>query len=149
MKIERLTENNVDLYLEYLKKAMSLEPNLMVAEYIDEIGIRNRVRDDFYMNTTSLLAIVDNSVVGRIEYHFYGCMQDGYRMAYVDWIYVLPEFRHQGIARQLFEEFEKDCIKNRINQFYLIRATNSNADKFYCSFEGVSFSEAPLLRKDL
>ncbi|UTC62040.1 GNAT family N-acetyltransferase [Treponema sp. OMZ 787] len=149
MKIERLTENNVDLYLEYLKKAMSLEPNLMVAEYIDEIGIRNRVRDDFYMNTTSLLAIVDNSVVGRIEYHFYGCMQDGYRMAYVDWIYVLPEFRHQGIARQLFEEFEKDCIKNRINQFYLIRATNSNADKFYCSFESVSFSEAPLLRKDL
>lgn len=106
MKIERLTENNVDLYLEYLKKLCLLN-QVMVAEYIDEIGIRNRVRDDFYMNTTSLLAIVDNSVVGRIEYHFYGCMQDGYRMAYVDWIYVLPEFRHQGIARQLFEEFEK------------------------------------------
>ena len=28
------------------------------------------------------LAMENDQVLGRIEYHFYGCMQDGYRMAY-------------------------------------------------------------------
>lgn len=149
IEIERLSDKNVELYLEYLRKAMSVEPDLMTAEYIDEIEIRNRIHDDFYMNTTSLLAIVDHIAVGRIEYHFYGCMQDGYRMAYVDWIYVLPEFRNLGIAQRLFEEFEEDCKNNRINQFYLIRAIDSRADRFYRSMEGVSLCEVPLLRKDL
>ncbi len=37
------------------------------------------------------LAMEDNQVMGRIEYHFYGCMQDGYRMSYVNWVYVLPK----------------------------------------------------------
>lgn len=34
-------------------------------------------------------------------------MQDGYRMAYVDWVYVLPEARHKGVAQGLFQEMEK------------------------------------------
>lgn len=52
-------------------------------------------------------------------------------MAYVNWVYVLPEYRHSGVARKLFAEFEKDCEKHEIHQYYLIRATNENADRFY------------------
>lgn len=44
---------------------------------------------------------------------------------------------------------EKDCRENGIDQYYLIRATNANADKFYHSFTEVELSEAPILRKDL
>ena len=88
-------------------------------------------------------------VIGRIEYHFYGCMQDGCKMAYVDWVYVLPEFRHRGVARQLFKEFESDCKQNGIDQYYLIRAENPDADKFYHSFEKAELSRVPLLRKYL
>ncbi len=105
--------------------------------------------DPFYMNTTSLLAFVEDIVAGRIEYHFYGCLQDGYRMAYVDWIYILPEYRHHGIAQALFEEFEKDCREKEIDQYYLIRAVNDDAEKFYNSFETASLSYEPLLRKTL
>lgn len=76
-------------------------------------------------------------------------MQDGYRMAYVDWLYVLKQYRHKGIARKLFAEFENDCKKNNIDQFYLIRATNPEADKFYRHFEKAELSEVPLLRKYL
>ena len=70
-------------------------------------------------------------------------------MAYVGWVYVLPEYRRRGIAQSLFKEMEKDCRKNGIDQYYLIRATNANADKFYHSFTEVELSEAPILRKDL
>ncbi len=104
MRFERLSEQNVEKYVEYLMEAFTLEPDRMIADSLDAEGIRERVRDPFYLNTTSILAVVDDKVVGRIEYHFYGCMQDGYRMAYIDWIYVLPGYRHRGIAQSLFIE---------------------------------------------
>ena len=149
MEFQVLGPDNVKQYIEYLKIAMTKEPEMMTTDIVDEEGVLKRVRDPFYMKTTSVLAIENGRVVGRIEYHFYGCMQDGYRMAYVDWVYVLPEYRHQGIAQGLFGELEKDCKAKGINQYYLIRATNHDADRFYHAFAEASLSEAPLLRKYL
>lgn len=149
MLFERLSHVNVDDYIAYLKTAMREEPDMMTAEKVDEQGIRNRVSDPFFNRTTSILAKENGKVVGRIEYHFYGCIQNGYKMAYVDWVYVLRDYRHRGIARALFSEFEKDCMKNDINQYYLIRAKNEYANRFYEKFENAELSETPLLRKYL
>lgn len=149
MVFKILDKDNVEEYIAYLKIAMCEEPDMMTAEGLDEEGIRNRAIDPFFNRTTSILAFEDKKVVGRIEYHFYGCMQDGCKMAYVDWVYVLKKYRHQGIAQRLFVEFEKDCGKNDIDQYYLIRAVNKNADRFYKSFEDVELSDAPILRKCL
>ena len=148
MYFEKLNNDNVELYLNYLKEAFTIDKDMMIAEKYDEEGIRKRINDPFYMRTTSILAIdSSNKVMGRIEYHFYGCMQDGYRMAYVDWVCVLPQFRHGGVAQALFKEFEKECVVNNINQYYLIRATNDNANHFYGHFENVTLDEEPMLRK--
>ena len=127
---------------------MEQEPEMMLAEKMDETGIRERVADEFFQRTTSILAIDGESIVGRIEFHFYGCMQDGYRMAYVDWIYVLKNYRHRGIAQALFQEFEKECDKHRINQYYLITAENAEADRFYKAFQGTEIKLTPILRKN-
>lgn len=149
MLFEKLCPENVEQYISYLKIAMSVEPEMMTAESLDADGIRCRINNPFYMDTTSILAIEDNTVVGRIEYHFYGCMQDGYRMTYVDWVYVLPGYRHKGIAQKLFKELEKDCKIHGMNQYYLIRATNSNADRFYKQFADAELSECAILRKEI
>lgn len=146
---ELLSSENISKYIEYLKRAISEEPDMMWVDLVDEVGIISRINDPFYQNTKSILALDDDRVVGRIEYHFYGCLQDGYRMAYVDWVYVLPRYRHSGIAQRLFKEFEQECIKHNINQYYLIRATNPNADKFYNSFEKADLSSEPMLRKTI
>ena len=149
MTFEILNRDNVGDYIAYLQIAMSEEPEMMTAESIDEQGIKSKVSDPFFNRTTSILAKDGDKVVGRIEYHFYGCMQDGYRMAYVDWVYVLRDYRHRGIAQALFAEFEKDCIRKGIDQYYLIRAKNEDADRFYEKFEGAELSDVPLLRKSL
>ena len=146
---EPLNNKNIPQYIAYLQKAFSAEPDMLMAEQVDEAGIMARINDPFYQNTKSILAIHDKDVVGRIEYHFYGCLQDGYRMAYVDWVYVLPEYRHNGIAQQLFREFEKDCATNRIDQYYLIRSADAGADKFYRSIQNASLSNEPVLRKNV
>lgn len=149
MEIQMLNSATVDRYLDYLKNAIENDPEMMWTDTVDEEGIRNRVNDPFYQNTVSLLAVEDGNVLGRIEYHFYGCMQDGYRMAYVDWVYVLKEHRHQGIAQALFLAFEEDCREHQIDQYFLIRAENPNADRFYKSFESVELAHSPTLRKQL
>lgn len=149
MKFERLSLSNVEQYIQYLRKAFSEESNLMTAEQIDEYAIKRRLEEPFYRNTTSLLATENGKVVGRIEYHFYGCLQDGYRMAYVDWIFVLREYRHRGIGQALFRAFERDCRENQIDQYYLIEADNKNAERFYSGFAEVERKNAPILRKTL
>lgn len=149
MIFEILNNENVEDYIAYLKIAMSEEPDMMTAEKVDEQGIKSRILDPFFNRTTSILAKENGMVVGRIEYHFYGCMQNGYRMAYVDWVYVLKAYRHKGIAQKLFVEFERDCVQNNINQYYLIRATNEEANRFYEHFEDVQLEETPFLRKYL
>lgn len=149
MTFEVLNNDNVEDYIAYLKIAMSEEPDLMTAEKVDEQGIKSRISDPFFNRTTSILAKENGMIAGRIEYHFYGCMQDGYRMAYVDWVYVLKAYRHKGIAQKLFVEFEKDCVQNNINQYYLIRAINEEANRFYEHFEDVQLEELPFLGKYL
>ncbi len=149
MIFEMLNQENADDYIAYLKTAMNEEPDMMTAENIDEQGIKDRILDPFFHRTASILARENGRVVGRIEYHFYGCLQDGSRMAYVDWVYVLKSYRHNGIAQMLFREFERACTENNIDQYYLIRAENQEADRFYHHFEGAELSEAPFLRKYL
>lgn len=149
MLFERLSQDNIEEYISYLKIAMKEEPDRMTAEEIDEQGLKVRIADPFFNRTVSILAKENGQVVGRIEYHFYGCMQDGYRMAYVDWVYVLKAYRHKGIAQMLFAELEKDCVRNQIDQYYLIRATNEEADRFYKNFEMAELSQVPVLRKYL
>ena len=149
MRIEKLNPENVTQYLWYLRVAFAEEPEQMTAEQIDEAGIRARVTDPFYAGTKSLLAFEGDQAVGRLEYHFYGCLQDGARMAYVDWVYVLKAYRHKGIAQGLFRAFEEECGRNGIDQYYLIRSVKPEADRFYHGFKGAELSEEPLLRKEI
>ena len=79
---------------------------MMHVEAVDREGLRRRVKDPFYQNTTFILAMENDQVLGRIEYHFYGCMQDGYRMAFVDWVYVLkPDIK--ALRRGCFRRWKK------------------------------------------
>ena len=149
MTFQKLGQDNVALYLDYLKIAMRQEPHMMTAEVFDEAGIRKRIADPFFQKTTSILAVEAGAVVGRIEFHFYGCVQDGCKMAYVDWVYVLPEHRHKGIAQSLFRAFEKECTAFGIDHYYLIRSERPEADRFYRAFSNAELSTEPLLRKSL
>ena len=149
MKTEFLSIVNVEKYISYLKQALIEEPEEMLIDCVDEDSIISRVKDKFYKQTKSILAILDDKVIWRIEYHFYGCIQDGFKMAYVDWVYVLRNYRKQGVAKALFNEFEKDCKNNKINQYFLIRATSESANSFYNSFQEVELKVSPTLRKDL
>ncbi|MDO5400247.1 MAG: GNAT family N-acetyltransferase [Eubacteriales bacterium] len=144
MKIESLSQANIRTYLDYLRAAMAEEPEMMTAERVDEGLILENLP-----STTSLVAVEGGQVIGRLEYHFYSCLQDGCRMAYVNWVYVAKAHRHRGVAQALFREFEAVCRQNRIDQYYLIQARNPGAASFYGAFQNAESTEQPILRKNL
>ncbi len=140
---EKLNKDNFNKYYDYLSLATRLEPELMCTSDINKEELYERLDDELTKRSTSILAMCEDKVVGRIEYHFYSCFQDGYRICYVDWVYVLPENRNKGIAKKLFDEMINDCVKNNIDEFRLIRATNKNAKDFYESFKTAKICEMP------
>lgn len=146
---EKLNKDNFIKYYDYLLSATELEPELMCSTDIGKEKLYERLDDELSKISTSILAIYEDKVVGRIEYHFYSCFQDGYRICYVDWVYVLPENRKQGIAKKLFNEMTNDCIKHSIDEIRLIRATNKNANEFYKSFKSAKICEFPFFIQHL
>ncbi|MFR7349705.1 N-acetyltransferase family protein [Peptoniphilus sp.] len=146
---EKLNKDNFNKYFDYLSLATRLELELMCSSDINKEELFKRLDDELTKRSTSILAIDEDKVVGRIEYHFYSCFQDGYRICYVDWVYVLPENRNKGIAKKLFDEMAKDCIKNNIDEFRLIRATNKDANDFYQSFKSAKICEIPFFIQHL
>lgn len=146
---EKLNKDNFNKYFDYLSLATRLKLELMCSSDINKEELFKRLDDELTKRSTSILAIDEDKVVGRIEYHFYSCFQDGYRICYVDWVYVLPENRNKGIAKKLFDEMAKDCIKNNIDEFRLIRATNKDANDFYQSFKSAKICEIPFFIQHL
>lgn len=144
MHIEPLSQENIRSYLDYLRQALADEPDMMWIDRVDEEAILKNLP-----LTTSLVAVEAGNILGRLEYHFYPCLQDGYRMAYVNWVYVARPHRHRGVAQALFRAFEEECRKNEIDQYYLIQARNPGAAKFYGSFENAESVEERILRKNL
>lgn len=146
---ERLNKNNFSKYYDYLLLATTLELALMCSSDMNKEELYKRLDDELAKRSTSILAMYEDKVVGRIEYHFYSCFQDGYRICYVDWAYVLPENRKKGIAKKLFDEMIKDCVKNNIDEIRLIRATNKNANDFYESFQSAKLCDLPFFIQHL
>lgn len=140
---EKLNKDNFNKYFDYLLLATKLEAELMCSSSINKEELYERLDDELTKRSTSILAMCEDKVIGRIEYHFYSCFQDGYRICYVDWLYVLPENRNKGIAKQLFNQMTRDCVKHNIDEVRLIRATNKNANHFYESFEAAKICEMP------
>jgi len=86
--------------------------------------------DDCY----TLIVIVENNIVGLLS----GGITKGetYRnlpkIAELGIIFVLKEYRSQGIGQKLFDAFFKWCIENNVKKIRLeVSAQNENAIKLY------------------
>ncbi|MCR8968763.1 GNAT family N-acetyltransferase [Facklamia sp. 7083-14-GEN3] len=149
MEIRELSKENVKDFIIYLKQALAIEPDMMTTDHIDEEAITKAVYNKPNELSRSLLAYEDGQIVGRLEFHSYLCIQDSYRMAYVNWVYTLPAYRHRGVAQSLFKAFETICLQEEINQYFLIQAENQSASRFYKAFEQASSHKEMILRKTL
>ena len=101
---------------------------------IDEAYLRS-VADSFddptFDDSISLLAYVDDRVVGRIDACMLKSRFDGSTKAYLDWICVLKSFRHHGVAQALMEALRNALKERKVDTMVALTASNEEAQRFY------------------
>ena len=86
-----------------------------------------------FQNSLSLLAYVNDKVVGRIDSSTIFSHFDGSKKAYLDWICVIKSWRHIGVAQKLMNELRKKLKEKGINTLIGLIASNDDAQRFYKS----------------
>ena len=96
-------------------------------------SVRKSFRDESFRDSISLLAYMDGKVVGRIDSTMIKSRFDGSTKAYLDWICVVKNYRHRGVAQALMAELRKQLKERGIDTLIALTASNEEARRFYKS----------------
>ena len=128
------TKDRIDDVIKF-EQSLRLEEDFWGWE-IDDAYIKS-VKDSFdnpsFNDSISLLAYVDNKVVGRIDSTMIKSRFDGSTKAYLDWICVIKSYRHKGVAQALMNELLRRLKEREIDTLIGLTASNEEAKKFYQS----------------
>ena len=114
------------------RESMDVEAEIIInEEYLE--SVRACFRDDSFRDSISLLAYMDGKVVGRIDSTMIKSRFDGSTKAYLDWICVVKNYRHRGVAQALMAELRKQLKERGIDTMIALTASNEEAQRFYKS----------------
>lgn len=132
IEIKTYTKDKIPDVLDF-EKRLREEENFWGWE-INQAYINNVEKsfdDDSFDNAISLLAYINNLVVGRIDASIISSHFDGTKKAYLDWICVIKSSRHQGVAQSLLESLRKELKDRNIHTLIGLTAANEEAQRFY------------------
>jgi len=111
---------------------------------IDDAYIQ-RVKDSFELdafdNSISLIAYVDDKVVGRIDSTMIASHFDGSIKAYLDWICVVKSYRHLGVAQKLMDTLRTTLKEKGVDTLIGLIASNDEAQRFYRSLKNAEIRD--------
>lgn len=152
MRVEFLCQDNIDKLVDFELEARRTEPQVFLGdfnggEYKTKI-LKSLIEKEF-INTKVLFAYKDDKVIGRIDLMILGSLMDGGKRGYIDWIYVLKEYRHGKVAQELFKKAEEYLKEIDVNDYFLIVARNQESQSFYHDFDNCNIETSEVLNKDL
>lgn len=100
-------------------------------KYID--SVKKSFDDPAFDHSLSLLAYVDDKVVGRIDSSIIASHFDGSKKAYLDWICVIKSYRHSCVAQRMLSELIQRLKSQNIETLIALTASNDEAQSFYKS----------------
>lgn len=100
-------------------------------KYID--SVKKSFDDPAFDHSLSLLAYVDDKVVGRIDSSIIASHFDGSKKAYLDLICVIKSYRHSGVAQRMLSELIQRLKSQNIETLIALTASNDEAQRFYRS----------------
>ena len=151
MKIQILTTKNIDLLIGLEQDARISEPEIFT-EAFDTDKVRQTtstaLANPDFTSARCIMCINDTDrAVGRIDFAILPSFSFGGNVqAYVDWVYVLKEYRHKGIAQFLFTQMGEYLKGLGIHEYFLHMANNSDAQRFYRSLSGAVIESCDVLR---
>ena len=159
MDIIMLTSENididiVDMLVNFEQEARISESDVFVEDFdADRFKAETlaALNNPIFASSRCMLCInEENKIIGRIDFSIVSSFSFGGNLqVYVDWIYVLKEFRHQGIAQLLLSNMEEYIKSIGILEYFLLTAENSEAQSFYHNVESAEIKNSEILRKYL
>jgi len=141
------------MLVKFEQNARTSEPDIFLEDFDADkfkTGVENALKNPMFASARCVMCIINEQIVGRIDFSIAPSFSFGGNLqVYVDWIYVLKEFRHQGIAQFLFSQMESYINAMGINEYFLLLAENNEAQSFYRSITGAEISKYDVLRKHL
>jgi len=153
MVIELLSLENLDKLVEFEKMARVSEPDTFLDE-LDSEKFRNEtftaLQNLNYSSARCMLCLddTDGNIIGRLDFSILSSFAFGGDLrAYIDWVYVLKDYRHKGVARFLFKHMEEHLTLLGINEYFLIAAENQEAQSFYHSINDSRIQKQDILTR--
>lgn len=142
--VELFTEDKIDGVMEFERELRAQEPDTFFMDAGD--GYRTRLENSFhdnrFINALSLLAYKEGRVVGRIDATLIAARSDAScGCAYLDWICVLKEERHQQVAQLLLKELRRELKARGVGTLIAIMAHNPESLSFYRAVENASIHD--------
>lgn len=136
MKIEvrKFTKESIQDVVDFEKRLREEENDWgweIDEEYVE--AVTKSFEDSEFNGSISLLAYVEDKVVGRIDASIIASHFDGSKKAYLDWICVIKSCRHLGVAQLLLAQLLQ-CLKDRkIETLIGLTDEGESAQRFYQS----------------
>ena len=134
VKVRKYTKELIQDVIDFEKRLR--EEEAFWGWEIDEAyieSVRKSFEDVEFKSSISLLAYVDDKVVGRIDSSMIASHFDGSKKAYLDWICVIKSYRHSGVAQKLLSELLQYLKEKDIETLIALTAANDEAQSFYKS----------------
>ena len=159
MNVVMLTSENIDISMIDMLVKFEQEARISESDVFMEDFDADKFKEEtlaalnnpIFASSRCMLCInEENRAVGRIDFSIVSSFSFGGNLqVYADWIYVLKEFRHQGIAQLLLANMEEYIKSIGIFEYFLLTAENSEAQSFYHSVESAEIKKREILRKYL
>jgi len=152
--VEILSNKNINLLIQLEQNARISEPDIWIDDFdADKLkaDTEKALQNPLFTSARCLMCIDESGqAIGRIDFAIASSFSfGGWSQVYVDWVYVLKEFRHEGIAQFLFAQMESYLKEIGIDEYFLLMADNAEAQKFYRSIEGTEIGNHDVLRKNV
>ena len=154
MTTQILTLKSIEALVNFEKEARATEPDVFTGDFDAckyKAETESVLKNSNFFSARCIICVNEESkVIGRIDFSIVSSFSFGGNIqVYVDWIYVLKEFRHQGIAQLLFSQMEAYIEKMGINEYFLLMAKNAEAQNFYRNMVAEEIENHDILRKRL
>lgn len=144
VSVEQFTQDKIDDVMEFEQELRRQEPDTFFMDAGEEYRklLEKSFHDGRFTNALSLLAYKGGRVVGRIDASVIAARSDACcGCAYLDWICVLKEERHQQVAQLLLKELRWELKGRGVGTLIAIMAHNPESVSFYRAVEHASIHD--------
>lgn len=142
--VKMFEREDIQKVIEFEYELRRQEPDTYYWELDDNYvkQLEESFSDERFNTAVSLVAYKDDRVVGRIDASLISSRSDASCFsAYLDWICVLKNERHNKVAQALLDGLRKELKKQDVGLLIALMANNEEAQRFYNNVENASIHD--------